>query len=275
MSGSQFPGTGMPVGPEDIEEQLSLIEEARAALGPGDEYLEAILQNTQVMTMMMAQQSAQVGPSGNLGYDLDEDGSPRRYPTSSRPVPVGERLETRDVPVNSIGIANQTIYENDFGPATFQVEGTVFSQTVRVTDTVASGDPLRVVAPGNITKPVNDVALNLLGLPGQIGVDTYERTESPSKVEIQPGERKPIITVPMSGSVVSVGSTDETFSEYHYLIDGEELNRNELLEPLGLYNDPYRFPTPLAVGEQFRVEVQRTADAADAAEYISKVTYYE
>lgn len=265
------------VTPSDVSDELNYIEWLRQQISGTDEYMEAMLQNQRLLGMaMLSQMQSQSGRSQPVGsIDLDSNGSPAGYGTNKRPVPEEELINESMVPLDAVGIANRTIYENDIGPATFQVNGTIFATTVRVADDIASGDPLRVIAPGNIVRPVQDVALSLLGLPGSIGVDSFQVEETETNVEIAPGETAYVIRPSLqSGSWVSTGTNDETHTLYQYTIDGEPLLDDPLKEPLGLYNDPYSFPNPLSVDRQFGVRVTRQESASGSAEYFSKVVYF-
>jgi hypothetical protein len=266
------------VRPSDVVDELNFIERMRNELSSGDEFLEAILTNQRLLALQIIQRmQEQTGRSLPVdAVDTENDGSPAGYRVDARPVPEGKLINDSMVPLDAVGLANRTIYENDIGPATFQVNGTVFATTIRVTEDVGSGDPIRVVAPGNITEAVGDVALSLLGLPGSIGVGTFDVAETDDNVEIQPGETAHVLRVTVGGGDwVSVGTNDETHTEYQYTIDGEELLETPLKEPLGLYNDPYKFPTPLSADQTFGVKVTRQNSASGAAEYYSKAAYFD
>jgi len=281
MSGRQPPERPTIEGyvtPSDVADELNFVEWLRAEVSGTDDYLEAMLENQRLMLMnMMQQMQANSGRSQPVdAIELASDGSPSGYDVSQRPVPRNELINEAMVPLDAVGLANRTIYENDIGPATFQVNGTIFATTVRVAQDIASGDPLRVVAPGNIVRPVNDVALSLLGLPGSVGGGTFEVDETDENVTLSPGETKYVIRSGVaSAEWVATGTNDETYSLYQYTIDGQEIFEDPLKEPLGLYNDPYRFPSPLAADQSIGVKVTRTSDASGSADYYSKVTYFD
>lgn len=266
------------VRPSDVVEELNFIEQMRNELSSGDEYLEAMLTNQRLLALQMIQRmQAQTGRSTPVGaVDLANNGSPAGYSVNARPVPEEELINDAMVPLDAVGLANRTIYDNDIGPATFQVNGTVFATTIRATEDVGSGDPVRVIAPGNITEGVGDVALSLLGLPGSIGVGTFDVAETDENVEIQPGETEYVLRVGVQGGDwISVGVNDETHTLYQYTIDGEDLLDEPLKEPLGLYNSPYTFPTPLSADRTYGVRVTRQQSASGAAEYYAKASYFD
>lgn len=117
------------IGPESVREQLNVIEQLQGSLGASDEYLEAILENQRAVLMMTLAQS----PAGSIPPDQDE-----RSP-----------IERRSLPIDALGIANRVIHENDTGPATFQLQGTVFNAEVRATEDLAAGDAIIVTGSGN------------------------------------------------------------------------------------------------------------------------------
>jgi len=266
------------VRPSDVVEELNFIERMRDEMSSGDEYLEAMLTNQRLLALQMIQRmQAQTGRSTPVGsVDLANNGSPAGYSVNARPVPEEELINDAMVPLDAVGLANRTIYDNDIGPATFQVSGTVFATTIRVTEDVGSGDPVRVVAPGNITEALGDVALSLLGLPGSIGVGTFDVAETDENVEVAPGETEYVLRPGVQGGDwISAGVNDETHTLYQYTIDGEPLLKEPLKEPLGLYNSPYNFPTPLSADRTFGVRVTRQESASGAAEYYAKAAYFD
>lgn len=272
-----------PFGPEqlvsveDVQNELNYIEALQSEITGTDEYLEAVLQNTRVQAMWMMQNSQDATTTGPLPQDVevDDDGSPSGYKTDVQPVEPDELTAQRYLPLSAVGIVNQRIYGNSTGEATVQINGTVRAETVKSTEDVARGDTVRVVAPGNIVEPRRDVADSLLGLGGGISVNTYQREETEEGgVDVAPGETETVLRVDLSnGSWVSVGTNDRQHTEYKYVVDNDNLNDDPLFEPLGLYNDPYQFPTPIAVDRFFEVRVKRTSSASSSATYYSKADY--
>lgn len=241
--------------PSDVVEELNFIENALNQLSGGDEYLEAILQNQRLQLLWMLQQQA----TGAIPASMAEDG-----------------FTDQELPLNAIGIANGRIYENDTGRATFQLQGSVFSSQVKTLDEVTSGTPVRVVGAGNQVVKATDVALSLLGLSGSIGSASYNRAETETDVTVQPGEQADVLIQGVDNADwVSVGTNDETHTLYQYLVDGEELVDEPLKEPLGLYNSPYQFPTPISAERDIRVRVIRQQSASGPADFYSKITYFE
>jgi len=167
------------------------------------------------------------------------------------------------------------IYSNDTGPVTFQIGGTVFATTIRADGDIGAGDPVRVIAPGNIAEPLQDVALSLLGFGGSIGAGRFDREETDTAVTIPPGDTATVLRVPADGADwVSVGTSDNPPSEYQYYVDGVQVFDQPLKSPLGLYNEPFTFPTPLGVDREIRVEVTRPQSASASADYVSKITLF-
>lgn len=265
------------VSNDEIRAELNFLEDLRNRISGQDEYLEALVTNSRIQAMVALQREQATLGVLPENVQLSESGTPEGYGSIEvSPVPEGNVLSSRYLPLAAVGIANRTIYENDTGPATFDVNGTVQNETVRVTDDARSGDPLRIVAPGNIAEPVENVSLSLLGLTGSIGVNSYERVETEENVTIAPGDDEIVLRVDVNqADWVSAGTVDRPHSTYQYYVDGEELNEEPLYEPLGLYNDPYSFPTPISVDRNLEVEVARESSASGSADYFSKVTYFE
>lgn len=272
------PTLGNYVTAEDVQRELNFIEKLQNQITGQDEYLEAMLTNMRLQAMWMLQTSPEIAAGGEAGTTVPTggDGSPEGYNTNKRPVPSDELVNKNNLPLDAVGIVNRTVYENDIGPATFQVNGSVFAATVRADDDLASGDPCRIIAPGNIAEPLNDVATSLLGLTGSIGAGRYERTESPSPVTIQPGDTETVLRVNVRGADwISVGTTDQPDTTYQYFVDNEPILDTPLNEPLGLFNDPYQFPTAVRIDREVRVEATLDGGAGGAQDYVSKVTYFE
>lgn len=266
------------ITPDDVREELNLIESLRSRVTGTDEYMTAMLENQRIMLMQMLS-DMQTSPTGQrpiAQVDVDNQGRPEGYNVDVRPVPEEETDSDLTIPVSAVGVANTTIYENNSGEGTFQINGTVFSDTVRASEDIPAGEPIKVIAPGNVVAAVNDAATSLLGYSAAISGTRFEQTETQQNVSVSPDETETVLQV-NSGNAdwVYVGTNDETYSDYQYLIDGEELFDTPLKEPLGLYNDPFRFPTPLSVGSSITVQVTRLSGASGAQDYFSKVGYYE
>lgn len=242
---------------EDIQQEINYFEWLESQFSAQDELLAAVVRNQRIQLMQLMMQSQQsIRPGGPSDAFDDAQGL--------------------TVPMDAVGITNRRIYEQDRGPATFQVDGTVFAATVEADEDLEPGRIVRVIGEGNLVKQERNVAPSLLGLAGSVGAGSYERTETDTDVSIQPDETKTVLRVGIqSADWVSVGTNDRTHSLYQYYIDDDALLDNPLKEPLGLYNDPYQFPAPLSGDREFRVEVTRQSSASGSADYFSKITYFE
>jgi len=268
MSGNrQYPDI---LGPEDAREQLNAIEALENAVSGDDEFLQAILQNTKVQTMALLdrmQARPRQNPSPFPGHNPDV-----------RPVPDDELYRREDLPPSTVGLANRYIQEGDIGPGTFQVRGTIVNDTVRATEDIRAGDPVQVIAPGNIVQLRPDVSVSFFGLSGAAGSGGFEVTQTPSgsNVTIQPGDTETVVSAATEGATwVGVGTNDETHSLYQYYIDNQAILDDPLTQPLGLYNDPFYFPQGQKVERQMQVRVTRENSASGSADYYSKLIYIE
>lgn len=252
-SGNGFsPGDVVTVG--DVQQELNLIEDLRNRVAGDDEYLEAILTNQRIRLLMMFQRQR-----GALPEAVDDRGTQRRL-----------------LPNGALGIANATIYENSDGPATFQVNGTVFVTNVRADETLGAGEPIKVVGERNLCERATSASLSLLGFQGGLSASDYERRETDGTVTIQPGETKQVLRVVVDDAQwIGSGTSDETYSQYQYFVDGDPLFETKLDSPLGLYNDTYRFSTPLSAEDSIEVQVTRDSDASASQDYFSKVDYIQ
>jgi hypothetical protein len=107
--------------------------------------------------------------------------------------------------------------------------------------------------------------------------DGFKQRTSSKNVEIEPGKSKDVlnVTLPDGKSALwyEVGDKDRTYTEYEYQRDGISVLEEPQLEPLGLYNNPYRFPQPLLVRDNIAVVVSRDSDAGSSEDYLSKIRY--
>lgn len=266
------------VGPEHVAQEINFIEYLQASVTGQDDYLEAVLENQRLTAMRMLNDMQSAQGLDQPPDDLDFNSPPDGYDTDVRPVPMDEFTTDGQLPIGAVGLANRRINSRDTGPATFQVSGTVFSARIRLDSpdgtVIGSGAPVKVIAPGNICEPINDVSLSLLGFSGAVGAESFERYETPADVTIQPGEEEYVLRKNVqNASWISTGTNDETHSLYKYFIDGEPILEEPLKEPLGLYNDPFRFPDPLSAGREIAVKVKRQSSASGPESYYSKVDY--
>lgn len=108
-----------------------------------------------------------------------------------------------------------------------------------------------------------------------IPVESYNQVSTGENLSLPAGKSGDTIDINLdeSGLLYEVGSNDEEYSEYKYIIDGKNLMDEPLVAPIGLYNDTYRFPQPIVAKESISVNIGRQVDAPGPAEYYSKVRY--
>lgn len=132
------------VTPEDVRDELNFIEGLRARLSGTDEYMEALLSVQRTQLLMQAQQSSVMAtPPGA------EDIQP---------------FKQQNLPIDAVGVSNRIIYENDTGPATFQIQGTIFATEVRAREDIPEGAPVRVTGSGNEVNLTANVPDGLVGI---------------------------------------------------------------------------------------------------------------
>lgn len=264
---------------QDIQQELNFIEHLTNVVSGTDDYLEAMVENQRLQLMAMLQQNSSAANVGLVTFGVVEAGDPilDQYNVDVNPVPQSELLTQQNLPLASVGITNTRIYENDTGYSTFQLGGTVFSEKVRATEDIPAGTPIRVVAPGNIVEEQSNVATSFIGLSGRLSPEAFQVDETDQNVTVQPGEREVILNVPLpdDSAWYATGTNDETFAEYYYLVDGEEMFDEPLKSPYGLYNDPEPFPTPIRADQSISVEVALDSAASSSKEFYSKFLFSE
>jgi len=92
---------------------------------------------------------------------------------------------------------------------------------------------------------------------------------------ISPGATADVLKVDLDEAALwhETGTHDRTYSEYAYYIDGEQLFRDGLNEPLGLYNDTYQFPQPIIAEDSINIKVTRDTNAGSSEDYSSKIRF--
>jgi hypothetical protein len=103
----------------------------------------------------------------------------------------------------------------------------------------------------------------------------FNQAVTEDNVEISPASNEDVLEVTVKNSALwyEVGTKDATYSNYQYYVDDSELLDSGQKEPMGLYNQPYRFPQPIIVRDKIAVNVRRDDDASGPEEYFSKVRY--
>lgn len=282
MSGAPRPSASEIKTVQDAQREINFVEGLLDGLSADDEYLEAILHNQRLRLMILMNQGGLAGSSSltpsaaiERGNDILDD---YESVTDKDPVPLNRLFANRNMPVGAVGIAAESISENDTGVASFQLRGSVVAARVRAEQDTDSGAPVRVIAPGNIVEPQGAVARSLLGFDGSLNAGAFEVTETDrnNPVEIEPGEEKEVLSLGLrGGDILKIGTVSRTYSLYNYEIDGEEVLEEPLSQPLGVFNDPFRFPQPLSIDRSFKVKIKRTSDASGAETYFSKAVYFQ
>jgi len=101
--------------------------------------------------------------------------------------------------------------------------------------------------------------------------------ESPEIIEVDPGETKKLVAHTESGTdwiLNAIGATDNDYSEYWLKIGDKETTHTK--EPLGLFNNPFRFEPTISVpkGVEAAYYVKLDAGAPGPASFIAKMMGY-
>jgi len=239
------------VPPEEVEEEISAIEEFLDGATSTDEYLTALLRSNNAIVRLLG------------GQMEGTDGA------------------TVTPPSDTAGIVVTGAEQGDVGDFLYKNNG----RTV-----VAKVQAARPIEPGGVAKydgnqggliPVTNVDQSDLDF-GAISaalsdsgdfqfLDTDFQVSGGGNVTIAPGDTETVLEGSFSGEIglYEVGTKDRTYSKYQYYIDGEELLDGPIPKPLGLYNSRFEFPQPLKVTSSFRVEVTRDSTAPGSADYFS------
>lgn len=231
--------------PEDVQEDLGYIERLLSGTSSTDEYLEAILRA----------QLAQLRTSGERDIS---------------------RMDTvNGIPEGTAGVCAQATAEGDVGSVVFNVDGRSVVETIQAVSNIEKEEVVVVDTDQGGVRPVSDVDQSYLGL-GSIDFSTqtaggFKVYETPNKVTISPGDEETVLKVDVAepAGISRVGTNDETYSRYIYLVDGNEVMNQPLFAPLGLYNDMYEFRRPLKITESFEVRVKRLSSANGVSDYYS------
>jgi hypothetical protein len=218
---------------EEAREEINAIERLLDGFSSTDELLEAIIRNQKTRLSMLLNDQRRSLPESTTG------GRRRRL-----------------VPEGSVGIANRDIYENDDGPATFQVNGTVFEAEIQAEADIESSETIVIVDEENGAVPADGGSFSILN--GGAG-DTFSyagafRTvpsvvapENDLKVENQkyadgeyqtvdgtldPGESKTFAKLDVRPDQFLLfkytNATAAESVEYEYYIDGKEQHDPDL-----------------------------------------------
>jgi hypothetical protein len=189
------------------------------------------------------------------------------------------RPEVREnLPVEAEGTALEEIAEGQTGDASFSLEGTVFTAEVLARRRVRSVQSVRIIGPDNAVVPFSaeEDILKRSEAAGVVAMATspgdFNQTVTQTNVEIAPGETATVLESDLDAAALwwAVGTNDQEFSRYQYQVDDEAIFDVAQFEPLGLYNDPFRFPQPLIGRGTLRTVVSRDSDATASAGYFIK-----
>lgn len=125
-----------PVTAKEVEESLSFAEKVEAAISPDDEYAAANLEINR-RTLQAVQSMGQV--TGGVVEDRENVGGAL------------SAIDPSGLPEDAIGVTAEDINPDDFGPAVFQLQGSVFYARVENTDKeeMQAGEAIRITGDGN------------------------------------------------------------------------------------------------------------------------------
>jgi len=234
---------------DDVEREINLLEQAIAYASSQDEYMEAMLRNQKLLAQVIAQDSDTIAGD----------------------------ITVRTLPANTAGIALERIPSDNKGLILFDVKGYKSVLRARADGNIQSNEVVTVTGEMDKVEPQSRVDPTKMSF-GSTGASSgsYQRVETQEDVTINPGGEETVLEIDddTGGGIVEVGTNDQTYSRYDYLVNGESILESPIKEPLGLYNSPYRFPEPIQFDESFEVVVRRDEDAGGSKDYFSKVTYY-
>lgn len=238
--------------PDDVKEDLSIIERTVDKASSSDEYLDAILRAN----------IAQLRVKGE--NDM-------------------ETMKTvNGIPDGTAGMAAEDIPQRGNGYVVFHVDGRSVVKIMQSETEVEAKEVVAVDYDQGGVRPISGVDQSFLNI-GAIQLDDagssgFKIIESESDVTIQPGETKTILDASVSkkSALWQIGSASRDYSGYYYKIDGSDvLSEDGLSHPLGLFNDMYEFPRPLSLQSGVEVIVKRSSAANGPAEYWSKIAVTE
>lgn len=254
-----------PQTPEEVAEQLNLIERLVGALDPRDDYDRAILEAINALREA-------VDPDAGVSPD---DG------TSTGGGGVSAGVDTSSLAIGLTGLAAEPVESGAKGLGVFQIDGSDYTVEFEAKQRVAKRDAITIVGAGNVVEPLQQVG-DVLGDPlvstaGDFEVKaTSGGAGTNGAIIVEPGETRTIVSAEADGGFwYFVGTSDQPDSTYRYVVDGEPIFEDSQQSPLGLFNDPFRFPKPLAFEESIEIEVSLDAAAGGNTEYVSKIGYQQ
>lgn len=249
------------VKPQEVRDELNIIEELQLGLSSDDEYLEAILENQKLVGMMMLQMMEDRKDSSNGNNEEDKD--------------LTRSINRTNLPEGYAGIVTDDVKVGESGEALFSVLGSTILCPIYPRSEVDSGEVVVVNNPNNQVRTVSDIErtdiVNVSDSLVQSGDFDVSETEDP--VTIEAGEEKTILSFSASSLINwwEVGATDNQYSNYQYYVDGEPLFSDWMDQPLGLYNDLYKFPKPVRAQSTIEITVRRGSVAPGPEEYVGKI----
>mgnify|MGYP000450400486 CR=1 FL=1 len=237
---------------DDIRSELNVVEQLTAGASAVDEYLEAL-----VRLQMVQINSTQLGTNKAAFGGID----------------------TQDLPEGFAGIALEDIPAGKTGSALFDISGSrLVTEVDAITTDVTQDDVVRIIQDNNgvaVSKSINKD--DILGGIGSSGTnpDRFEVWETPEAKSVGAGDTVDVIDVEFDGPAIiyESGLSDIQDTRYEYLVDGEPIFNEKLFAPLGLYNNMYRYPEPLAVQSSFVVRAHRDGTASGPEDFIGKTTH--
>jgi len=175
-------------------------------------------------------------------------------------------LETRGV-IGEIAESLQTPFETDeYRRTELRLLGAILTE---VMDDTVAGPP--AVGGGSNVSIGSPSGVAQMPVPGS----TFEHAESDDVLTLSPGESDTIVEAEVQEAALwwEVGTTDNDNSRYSYAAGDADLLEDPTLEPLGLFNDPYRFPQPIISRGNITVDAARDSSATGDKNYVSKVRY--
>lgn len=112
-------------------------------------------------------------------------------------------------------------------------------------------------------------------LSSAITASSFKQESTDEPIAVEPGDNRDILKVNLKSSALwyEVGSKDHTDTGYQYVVDDTDVLGSRQSEPIGLYNNVYRFPHPIVANDKIVVNVRRDSSANGPADYYSKVRY--
>jgi hypothetical protein len=244
------------ITPQEVRQELNILEQIESIIDSEDEFLQAILHNQKITGMLVLQMMEGGGADGSRPTGIDFD----------------------NLPPGFIGLSMSDLNTGERGKAVFSVEGSNIYTDIEAAQDISQEDVVNVIDDGNQVVRLTEVNEGHLTF-GKIsfsGVSSkgYQMSETENNVTISPGETKTVLTVNVNNPSFwwETGTKDQTYSLYQYEVDGENMLDVPMSQPLGLYNDTYRFPRPIIFDSQIKIKIFRDPAAPGDEDYFSRTT---